>query len=418
MVLRNPIRLVALAGLLHSSFAGAVDDWYAAFAVGSDYADKVKFADSGLRAELDRGFPVGGGAIGARVGARLYAELEGMYRVNDFEVLYSSDSAVEINPDPADAISSTSVMANLWYEFLPASGMRPFLGAGLGWARIDVEASNEVTGERLVDDRAGALAYQLIAGFTFDVSPRVDLSVSYRLWRTESFEFETTAGLDEKSRQTVHSTLLGMRYHFSPRNFEQRAPSSAPADHRGFYVAASAGAGFAKDAEIKDDLANFDAFGPGPFAAVAAGFGWKRGWRLELEASARRNDAQLIDFNPEFGEGRANGDIRMRSLMANVYYDFSRFRGFRPHVGAGIGKTRGTYDVGVRGGTFVDDEDTATAVQLLLGATTQISERMAISVGYRVWMGLGFEMEQPDGKLLETDQLVHTLEAGLRFSLR
>jgi len=416
MIPRALVCLLAVVSLPWSSPTLALD-WYAAVAVGTDYGEDVELEESGLRAALDRGYPAGGGALGVRLADRLYAEVEGLYRVNDFEVLYARDGSVEINPEPESKTSSTSVMANLWYEFLPASGMRPFLGAGLGWARVRYEAANEVTGEMLIDDRADTLAYQLLAGFTFDVSPRLALTAGYRYWKTDSFDLKTVSGERESSRQTVHATLLGLRYHFRPRDWGSAA-AAPPGEHRGFYLAARGGAGFAKDAEIKDNIANFDAFGPGPFTAVAAGWSLPGPWRVELEASTRRNDAELIDFNPEFGEGRADGDIRMRSLMANAYYDFRGSRGFRPHVGLGVGAVRGVYDVQVRGATFVDDRDTGVAFQLLVGATTQLTERLGLSVGYRYWLSLPLEMEQPDGRPLETEQVLHTVHAGLRYTLR
>ncbi len=407
-----------LLAWLSSNPAVAVSDWYAAIALGTDYADNAKLKNSGLRADFDRGWPVGGGAIGARLTNSLYAELEVMQRVNDFELLYSRDSDIEINPDPDDKISSTSVMANFIYEFTPDSKMRPFLGAGLGRARIDYQVSDEVSETEIIDDRLNAWVYQFIAGFTLEISPRLDLTVSYRQWRTESFELETATGEDENSRQTVHSTLLGMRYFLTPRTFKDGPGVARPQARRGPYVSATAGAGFAKDSEIKDNLANFDAFGPGPFAAVAFGYDFENNWRAELEASTRRNDVELIDFNPEFGEAKADGDIKMRSLIANLYYDFSGVQGFQPHLGAGFGVTRGTYDVKLRAGTFVDDEDTAIAGQLMVGATSQLTKHLAVTVGYRVWMGGQFKMKQPDGRPLETDQLIHTLHAGVRYDLR
>ncbi len=412
------IGVAALLGLLHCTPAAAVSDWYASIALGTDYANKAKLEKSGLRADFDRGWPVGGGAIGARVTDGLFAELEVMRRVNDFELLYSRSSPIEINPDPDDKVASTSVMANLRYEFRPESTMRPFLGAGLGWARIDYQVSDDTADVDLIDDRTDALAYQIIAGFTLEISPRLDLTVSYHHWRTEEFDLETESDGRERSQQTVHSTLLGLRYTPAPRVSRVRSGAAQPQPRRGPYLSATAGAGFAKDAEIEDNLANFDAYSPGPFAAVAFGYDFRSNWRVELEASARRNDVDLIDFNPEFGEARAGGDIKMRSLIANLYYDFSGVQGFQPHFGAGFGVARGTYDVKVRDSTFVDDEDTAWAGQVMVGATSHITDHAAVTVGYRAWMGGQFKMQQPDGRPLRTEQIIHTLHVGLRYDLR
>ena len=58
-------------------------------------------------------------------------------------------------------------------------------------------------------------------------------------------------------------------------------------------------------------------------------------------------DSEIIDFNPEFGEDRATGQVRGESLMLNAVYRFVPGRAIRPYLGGGAGVVRADYDVAV-----------------------------------------------------------------------
>jgi opacity protein-like surface antigen len=398
--------------------AAAPDDWYAAITVGTGYAEDGELAASGLRTDYDQGWPVGGIAIGARFSDRLRVELEASYRSNDYEILYASDGSAQVNPDPEDRIDAVSLMANMLFDFRSEHSMRPYLGVGVGTARLDYQAKNEISRVPVIDDDPDAFAFQLIGGFTFEVSPRLDVTADYRYWRTESFELTDARGRSGSERHTVHTTMLGARYHLRPRPHAGQGSPSGSGPAPGWYVAAAGGGAFAKDANVADSQTNYDAFGPGPSASVAVGFARGPSWRFELEGSVHRNDVELLDYSPDFEEDRTTGELTAVSLMANVYYDFAGFGEVRPYMGIGLGGARAEYDVQTDTGTFVDDRSTAAAAQLLLGARSAITERATVTLAYRLWGGREFELTQADGGRLKNNQLVHAVQVGVQLQLR
>lgn len=413
----RPLVAALLVGAVHAAPAAALEDWYGALTLGTAYAEDDGIDSAGLRTDFDQGFPAGAIAVGARLARSTRVELELSLRDNDFEILFAADGSEQINPDPVDSVEAVSIMANLLYDLRPDSAFRPFLGVGVGQARLRYDSKDEITRVPVIDDKADAFAYQLIAGFTFELSRRFDLTADYRYWRTESFDLEDAQGRTGPGRHTVHTTLLGLRYHPLPRG---GGPVEEPAHERraGYYVTAAAGGVFAKDANISDSQTNYDAFGPGPAASVAVGYRRAGRLRFEIEAAVLHNDVELLDFSPDFPEARTDGDFSATSLMANVLVDFARGRTIRPYVGVGIGIARVSYDVRTDDGVFVDDTATAPAAQLLVGIDSQVTPRMTVSVGYRLWGARAIELEQPGGAELKNNQLAHAAQVGVTYSLR
>jgi len=67
---------------------------------------------------------------------------------------------------------------------------------------------------------------------------------------------------------------------------------------------------------------------------------------------------------------------------------------------------------------YVDDSDNAAAVQLLLGASVPLSQRLHAVAEYRYWMTGLFDMTQPDGRELRTEHVVHGAMLGLRYQFQ
>jgi opacity protein-like surface antigen len=213
--------------------------------------------------------------------------------------------------------------------------------------------------------------------------------------------------------------MATVRYRFGDVPLPAKRGGAPGARGDGWYVAARGGATFPKDAEIKDNRANFDAFDVGYAASLAAGYRLGTRWRLELEAARRRNEAELIDFNPEFGEDRASGHVRADSLMLNAAYQPAWDLPFQPFAGIGVGMAWSDWDVRLdtTGETYVDDDDSAWAIQFELGAAAALTERLSGSVSYRYWQTGLFDMTQPDGRDLRTELTVHGVTLGLRVAL-
>ena len=95
--------------------------------------------------------------------------------------------------------------------------MRPYLGGGIGAACVALD--NGDGAPLAVDDQAGAFAWNLAAGLSYDLTAHVTLSASYRYLRLEGTDFSASvAGVDtgdvDVDDVTSHEVLVGLRYMF------------------------------------------------------------------------------------------------------------------------------------------------------------------------------------------------------------
>ncbi len=102
-------------------------------------------------------------------------------------------------------------MGNGYFDSPTNSPLRPYLGAGLGFAVAGVEEEN-IFGATSTDTDLVA-AFQLMAGLGFEISPRATLTFGYRYFTTTDPDFLTTFGPLE-TEFTSHDFLFGARFRF------------------------------------------------------------------------------------------------------------------------------------------------------------------------------------------------------------
>jgi opacity protein-like surface antigen len=95
--------------------------------------------------------------------------------------------------------------------------VRPWLGGGIGAAYVSLDTGDDAPLE--VDDQAGAFAWNLAAGLSYDLTAHVTLSAGYRYLRLEGTDFSASvAGVDtgdvDVDDVTSHEVLVGLRYTF------------------------------------------------------------------------------------------------------------------------------------------------------------------------------------------------------------
>jgi len=108
------------------------------------------------------------------------------------------------------AFRTFSMMANGYFDIPTHSPLRPYIGAGLGFANVNLEADS--FGFSSSDsDLVGA--FQLMAGVGYDISPRATLTFGYRYFTTSDPNFSTLSGPIE-TELTSHDFLFGARFRF------------------------------------------------------------------------------------------------------------------------------------------------------------------------------------------------------------
>ena len=190
----------------------------------------------GWTTEFDSGFAVSAEA-GLFYGSNLRSGVEIVYSQSDVDThntvtlaggsIDAVDAAALAGaPDPlgvsvgdlvADGqgeVSSIAVYANAYYDFDTGTQFRPYVGAGIGFADVDVEYAPSGVG--IIDDGETKFAYQLKAGASFAATDQVEVYGEYAYRATEDIEVNNDLfpGTLEIENQ-ANTFAVGVRYRFS-----------------------------------------------------------------------------------------------------------------------------------------------------------------------------------------------------------
>ena len=399
---------------------------YVGLGTGIAYSANERFAETPALLDYDLGFRVGALTLGYGFDSGWRTELEAAYRRNELEIIEFADARGTVNSGLHDSVDTTSVMANVLYEFDLGIPLRPYVGIGLGWMRLDYELSVSGTGESILDDDASAFAYQALLGAGVALGRRWHVSADYRYVDHAKIDLATEMGERARTDHPIHQASLTLSYAFR----DARAMSAAgPAGSgSGWYSELRLGSIAAEDSDIDDGQrdTNFDAFDIGAALSFAVGFARHRGeggrgWRGELEVSRWENHADVIDFGKFRGEFRLSGPVEILAASANLIYDFAPEAKLRPYAGVGVGFADIDYDVTLyedgSSTQYVDDSDSGFAAQVLLGVGVGLTERLEASLNYRYWWAPWVTLEDPQQTRLKTEHSAHLLMLGLRYRL-
>lgn len=201
--------MLAAGATLALPATDAAAQWYVEGQGGVNFPQDSDLDGTGfdVDADLDEGF-VGLVTIGH--------DYEGLFRVGG-EFGYRGGDVDKVGGLSATGdVDVLSAMLNVFLDFnVGEPALKPFIGAGLGVARIDANGVNPVNGLRMDDDDFG-LAGQLMAGVAFRVAENLDLTGTYNLFYVPDVEFGLSNGTDVDANYLSHSVLIGLRYTFAP----------------------------------------------------------------------------------------------------------------------------------------------------------------------------------------------------------
>jgi opacity protein-like surface antigen len=149
--------------------------------------------------DFEPGNPVGEGRI----------ELEYSRRNNPLDQVKFVEGSFKSGGD----VTADSLLFNFFGVLHDNSRWSPYLGAGIGAARI--EASDlQVTGQPLGKGSAVVLAYQLGAGFEYALTDSLSFDLGYRYFSTTSPRFTEADGSGFGMDYVSHSAVLGLKVGF------------------------------------------------------------------------------------------------------------------------------------------------------------------------------------------------------------
>ncbi len=209
--------LAASAAMAQSA---PVPSWYLALGASVNFVEDAEYAETGglspIRGDvsLKDGYGISG-AVGYRprntgtLADNLRFEAEIATRSNETDTFTSSTTGVTTLTD--DLIADTA-MVNLYLDMNVSSNWRPYIGGGIGAARVTLEST-----DLSVDDDDVVFAYQGMAGIYYTPSsfPAADFGVGYRYLGTADPSFtSTTFSSTVDTEYQSHSLELGSRFYF------------------------------------------------------------------------------------------------------------------------------------------------------------------------------------------------------------
>lgn len=174
--------------------------------LGYAFPDSVDASVSGIDVEVElKDAFVFGGALGYRF-PWVRLELNGSYRKFDTDKVKAQGQSVSGNGDATAVVGLFNVYVDPDLDL--GVPVHPYLGGGIGGAYVKPDTGNDAP--LSVDDEAGAFAWNLAAGLSYDVTEHITLTAGYRYLR---FEGVDTGDVDVDDI-TSHEILIGLRYIF------------------------------------------------------------------------------------------------------------------------------------------------------------------------------------------------------------
>lgn len=170
-------------------------------------------------ADLD-GDWAGLGALGYAFSNGLRLEGEFGYRENDVDGISGTSGGT-------GKYNTSSFMTNLLYDIhqfkLPVT---PYVGIGLGAARVKLNSVGPVASSTINDDDFG-FAMQGIVGASYDLNRYFSLTADYRHIRVPDLSFTTAGGTSVDSDYATNQVMIGLRFKFAPAEAKAE-PAPAP----------------------------------------------------------------------------------------------------------------------------------------------------------------------------------------------
>ncbi|UTW56638.1 OmpA family protein [Kordiimonas sp. SCSIO 12610] len=218
------------------------DGFYAGLQLGVTLADDARVNATGdlfANADADPGL-LSGLFLGRKVGKWRY-EFEYAARRNSYDQVNFVDGGpfnIVGLRDSGGHQESDAFMANVHYQFGEIADWKAFIGAGIGFARMDVSNLNTTLGT-IVNDSDTQFAGQGMVHAARKLTDNVELGLGYRYFRTALGDFQTPDGIADFRFQN-HELFARVTWLFGggsngiepatvPEPVPEPAPKPAPA---------------------------------------------------------------------------------------------------------------------------------------------------------------------------------------------
>ena len=201
--------IVAMALFTAPAFAAGP---YVGAEGGAVFLSNSTFSDPGGDVDLKSKTGFGLGVFGGMDFGTYRVEGEFAYRRNNNKEISDPSGTFTVGGD----YSSMALMVNGYYDFRMVSpSVVPYLGGGIGGARVSFKATDPATGVTGIDDNDMVFAYQFAAGVGFPISNQLTLDLGYKYFATAKPSFEPIGGGTQVDGEYAsHNIFLGARFSF------------------------------------------------------------------------------------------------------------------------------------------------------------------------------------------------------------
>jgi outer membrane protein OmpA-like peptidoglycan-associated protein len=201
----------ALAALMagSASVANATEGWYGRVDGGQSFDASAEFKGIGDGDLGDDWVQSLGMGYAFSNGFRL--EGEASHRYNDFEITPGVVNNGEVQ--------GWAAMLNGYYDFNRGGTFEPYIGLGIGMARIDVQATNAAAPQLAVNETDSVMAYQGMAGVAIGITERLDIDIGYRYFRADDVQLRGTLNAVPNTAFKIdyehQAGMIGLRWQFA-----------------------------------------------------------------------------------------------------------------------------------------------------------------------------------------------------------
>ncbi len=199
--------------------------------------------------------------------------------------------------------------------------------------------------------------------------------------------------------------------------------SCSIAHSEGFYLSGQVGPSILQDADNEaNSIILTTSHDVGFNVSGALGYQWNKYLRGELELSYQRNGVKTLTVTQSSFPSlnglavKTDGDVRLFNVMLNGFWDFPSNSPVVPYLMGGVGVSSvALEDVTTGSILFADDSTGVTAYQLGAGLDYDFSERIDLTLGYRLLGTSDPEFEDSTGVKFDSEILSHNIAFGVRF---
>lgn len=195
-----------VAAIANSTYVGIHGMW-------TDLEDlDFQVAPGTINTEVDSG--TGFGITLGRTYGQLRGELEYTARMNDVKSHSLNGGAL---PGSTGEVKSNAFMLNGYYDIATGSSFIPYIGAGLGMAKVEFDNFGAAPIPDVLNDNESQFAYQFMLGGDFVASEKLRLFAEYRYFTTSDVDVTTstaTGGVSNSISYQTNNVLVGARIMF------------------------------------------------------------------------------------------------------------------------------------------------------------------------------------------------------------